>query len=61
MSRFDYTTFTATAAQIGGRLIPLVKRIENALDELPEPREKNLAFTKLEETVMWARKALREV
>lgn len=61
-SRFDYTEFTPKARDANTRITELAKMLETAIEEdLPSIRERAVALTKLEECVMWARKAMRDV
>lgn len=61
VSRFAYTTYSDTAKGFDERITEYAKELEIAINRAPSGREKALALTKLEESVMWARKALREV
>lgn len=60
-SRFDYVQFSDEAHTRNGRLTAMALLLEEQLNALPDSQEKLLALTKLEESVMWARKALRDV
>ena len=61
-SRFDYTEFSPKARDANQRITELAKMVETAIEEdLPSIRERAVALTKLEEAVMWARKAMRDV
>lgn len=61
-SRFDYTEFTPNARKANMRITEIAKVLETAIEEeLPSIRERAVALTKLEESVMWARKAMRDV
>lgn len=60
-SRFDYTEFSNHAQMWNEDMTATAKNLESQIEKLPAGREKALALTKLEESVMWARKALREV
>ena len=61
-SRFDYTEFSPKARDANQRITELAKMLETAIEEdLPSIRERAVALTKLEESVMWARKAMRDV
>ena len=59
-SRFrnTYRTLTADEAARIGNIKVMAERLEEAIDSIPDGREKSLALTKLEEAVMWACKAL---
>lgn len=60
-SRFDYITFSHTAKAINDNMTDHAKALEEVIDQLPPGREKALALTALEESIMWARKGLRDV
>jgi hypothetical protein len=61
MTRFSYTEFSKRAAEHDKDITSAAKTLEASIDDLEPTREKELALTKLEESVMWARKALRYV
>lgn len=60
-SRFDYTAYTPAGQKVNEELTIAAKAMEAALEKCPGGRDQSLALTKLEETVMWGRKAIREV
>lgn len=60
-SRFEYTQYSHNAKVQDHNLTIEAKALEERFEALPAGREKALALTKLEEAVMWARKALRDV
>jgi hypothetical protein len=61
ISRFDFVTFSENAQQLNATLTGCAKLVENEINKMPNGREKALALTALEESVMWARKGLRYV
>ena len=60
-SRFDFVKYTPEAMSANEALTNAAIFLEGEIEKLPNSREKALAFTKLEESVMWARKSLRDV
>lgn len=60
-NRFDFVKYSPEAVALNEDLTANAKVLEYVLDRLPNGREKALALTKLEESIMWARKALRDV
>lgn len=60
-SMFDYVEFSAKAKELNDTLTGCAKLVENQLNSMPASRERALALTNLEQSIMWARKALREV
>lgn len=60
-SRFRYVELSDNAKLFNAELTQQATYCEASFDRLPNGREKSLALTKLEEAVMWARKALRDV
>ena len=61
MSRFDFVKFSDTAQAHDACISLRARQLEEEIEKLLNGREKSLALTKLEEAVMWARKALRDV
>lgn len=59
-SRFRFTAFSDNAKALDADLTAHAVGLEASIEKLPAGREKALALTKLEEVVMWARKALRD-
>jgi hypothetical protein len=59
-NRFRYTAFSDNAKALDADITASAIATEVSIEKLPPGREKALALTKLEEAVMWARKALRE-
>lgn len=60
-SRFDYTTFSPAAQRVNMAITEKAKELEVLLNELPMCREASLSLTDLESSIMWARKAMRDV
>lgn len=60
-SRFDFVKYTPEAMSVNEALTKAAIFLEGEIEKLPDGKEKALAFTKLEESVMWARKSLRDV
>jgi hypothetical protein len=59
--RFEYVDYDGPAAAKSGKIRKLFCAVEHALqEELPDSRPKSLALTKLEESFMWAGKAIRD-
>jgi hypothetical protein len=60
--RFDFVERSDRATELDQDMTHMAVQLENFIEKLyPKSREASLALTKLEECVMWARKALREV
>lgn len=58
--RFDYVKYDEKAQAVQAVCKHLMSNFETALRDVPESREKSLAFTKLEEAYMWMGKAIRD-
>ena len=59
--RFEYTEFDAEQQKVHDRIREACELVELALEPLESSREKSLALTKLEESYMWAGKAVRDL
>jgi hypothetical protein len=61
MSRFDNVQFDEDAQKMYVLFLSLFKEVDEAIGNLlPEGRSKATALTKLEESAMWAFKAVRD-
>lgn len=60
-SRFDFVNYTDEAKTLNTALTMQAMSIESIIETMPNSREKALALTNLEQAIMWARKALRDV
>lgn len=60
MNRFDCIHFDDEAVATLAKVKEAYVAAEKVIDELPESRGKRLAYTKLEESYMWAGKAIRD-
>lgn len=60
-SRFANVPYSARAKEHDAEITAAAKALEAALDKLPASREKSIALTDLEQSVMWGRKALRDI
>jgi len=59
-SRFEYVDYDGPSAAISGSIRKTAVAMERAINQLPDGRPKSLALTKLEESFMWAGKAIRD-
>ena len=53
MSRFDFIPFTEEGRLTFRDVLDEMVNVEQAIEKLPDGREKSLALTKLEEAVHW--------
>jgi hypothetical protein len=61
MSRFDNVQYDSEAAKLHALLFSLYKEVGDAMENfLQEGRSKANALTKIEESAMWAFKAIRD-
>lgn len=60
MTRFEYIQFDEASANLHEKLKFVFYAAEEFLEKLPASRAKALCLTKLEESCMWAGKAIRD-
>jgi hypothetical protein len=58
LPQFKSCQFTPEKIAISGRIITTAEDLALRIGEIKNSRERSLALTKLEESVMWANKAL---
>lgn len=57
---FKSIAFDNISKELSDRIIGCAGVVQSILNELENSRERSVAVTKLEETVMWANKAIKE-
>lgn len=61
VSRFDYVVYSPAARDAMEAIKAKAKELEALYDAIPANRERAVALTQLEDSVMWAGKAVREL
>jgi hypothetical protein len=60
MSRFDYSTWDTPSQETDKDMTIIAKQLESIIEALPRKMNRVHALTKLEESIMWARKGIRD-